>query len=102
MPLGTAGLARPIEYFILHGVTPIGRIIGFFADRPIADSIVNEHGQRFVYAGVAARRWNGQFDVDALRPGEFIAQPGLIYRLERPNASSRKLLFHKKAKNSNA
>jgi hypothetical protein len=99
MPLAPSSLARPIEYFILHGVTPIGRSIGFYEDRPIAESIVNEHGQRFVYAGVAPRRWNGQFDLDALRPGEFIAQPGLVYRLEHPNGSSRKSIFRKKMKN---
>jgi hypothetical protein len=96
MPLATATLARPVEYFILRGVTSIGRTIGVYADRPIADTIADEHGRRFVYAGIASRRWNGQFDVDALRPGEFILQPGLVYRLERQNGSSRRSLFHKK------
>ena len=96
MPLATASLARPVDYFILSDVTPIGRSIGFYADRPIVELIVDEHGRRYVYAGIAPRRWNGQFDVDVLRPGEFIVQPGLVYRLERPNGSSRKSLFHKK------
>jgi hypothetical protein len=32
------------------------------------------------YAGVAPRRLDGEFDIDALRPGEFIVKPGLIYR----------------------
>jgi hypothetical protein len=95
MPLATASLARPVEYFILRDVTSIGRSIGVYADRPIADTIVDEHGRRYVYAGIAPRRWNGQFDVDALRPGEFIVQPGLVYRLECPNGTSRKSLFHK-------
>jgi hypothetical protein len=77
---GTIVLDRPIEYSILHNVKPIGPSVGFYADREIPESVVDEFGQRFVYAGVAPRKCNGVFDVDALATGEFIVRPGLIYR----------------------
>jgi hypothetical protein len=72
---------RPIEYAILHHPRPDGGVIGSFADHPIFDAVVDEWGRRFEFAGVAPRRRDGQFDPDLLRKGEFIVQPGLIYRL---------------------
>ncbi len=83
MPLAAFSQTRPIDYSILHNVKPTGPSIGFYAGRPIPESIIDEFGRRFVYAGIAPRRWNGQFDGDALGPGEFIVQPGLTYRIHR-------------------
>jgi hypothetical protein len=40
-------------------------------------------GKLYIYAGVAPRRWNGQFKGDALKPGEYIVRPGLVYRLKK-------------------
>jgi hypothetical protein len=77
---GTIVHERPIEYSMLHNVKPVGASIGYYADREIPESVVDEFGRRFVYAGVAPRRRNGVFDVDALATGEFIVRPGLIYR----------------------
>jgi hypothetical protein len=77
---GTIVLNRPIEWSMVHNVKATGPCIGYYADREIADSVVDELGRRFVYAGVAPRKQNGKFDVDALAAGEFILQPGLIYR----------------------
>ena len=54
--------------------------MGFYADQEIPELIVDEFGRRFVYAGVAPRKFNGVFDVDALATGEFIVRPGLVYR----------------------
>jgi hypothetical protein len=70
----------PIEYSLLHNVKPIGPSMGFYADREIPESVLDELGRRFVYARVAPRKWNGVFDVEALAAGEFIVPPGLIYR----------------------
>jgi hypothetical protein len=53
---------------------------GFYADREIPESVIDEFGRRFVYAGVAPRKFNGAFDVDALAAGEVIVRPGLVYR----------------------
>lgn len=77
---GTIVLDRPIEWSILHNVKPTGPSMGFYADQEIPESIVDEFGRRFVYAGVAPRKFNGVFDVDALATGEFIVRPGLVYR----------------------
>ena len=77
---------RPIEYSMLFNARPSGRSMGYYMDRPISEWVIDEFGRRLDYAGIAPRRWHGQFDGDALRPGEFIVQPGLIYRLERPRA----------------
>jgi len=72
---GTIVLDRPIEYSILHNAKPIGPSMGFYTDREIPESVIDEFGRRFVYAGVAPRKCNGAFDVDALAAGEFIVQP---------------------------
>jgi hypothetical protein len=82
MPLTPLVPCRPVEYFIVHDATPRGPRLGRYADHEIAESIVDSFGRRYVYAGIAPRCWNGQFDVDALQPGEFILQPGLVYRLK--------------------
>jgi hypothetical protein len=77
---GTIVLNRPVEWSMVHNIKATGRCIGYYADREIAELVVDELGRRFVYAGVAPRKQNGTFDVDALAAGEFILLPGLIYR----------------------
>jgi hypothetical protein len=44
--------------------------------------MIDEYGRYFVYVGLAPRKWNGQYDGNALGPGEFIVPPGLVYRYE--------------------
>ena len=77
---GTIVLDRPIEYSILHNAKPIGPSMGFYADREVTESVIDEFGRRFVYVDVAPRKCNGAFDVDALAAGEVIVRPGLVYR----------------------
>lgn len=78
--LATARTARPIEYSILQDTKPAGPSIGRFADQEFAEFVRDAFGRLFVYSGVAPRRSDGQFNDDALGPGEFIVRPGLIYR----------------------
>jgi hypothetical protein len=80
---------RNLEYCILHDVKPVGRTMGFFADREIPEAVVDQFGRRFDYVGVASRKPNGKLDAEALGPGEFILRPGLVYRLVRSNNSWR-------------
>lgn len=87
MPAAAFGRARPIEYSILHHVKPVGPSLGFYNDREIPESVVDEFGRRFVYAGIASRTWSGELDCNALRPGEFIVRPGLVYRIENMKTS---------------
>ena len=71
---------RNLEYCMLHEVKPVGPILGFLADREIFDSVVDQFGRMFRFAGVVSRKANGEIDENALAPGEFILRPGLIYR----------------------
>ncbi len=71
---------RPLEYSILHNARPAGSVIGKLAGKEISEYVYDEFGRLFVYSGVAPRRLNGQFDDDALKQGEFIVLPGLIYK----------------------
>ena len=49
--------------------------------------------RRYSFVGIAAFRWNGQYDCDALQTGEFILPPGLIYRIDRMPPTWREILF---------
>ncbi len=71
--------ARPVEYSILIEPRPDGSVVGYYAGRPIAAAVVDHFGRRFTYAGIAPRLRNGRYDVEALRPGEWIVEPGPVY-----------------------
>ncbi|HXP12069.1 MAG TPA: hypothetical protein VN795_00280 [Stellaceae bacterium] len=58
---------------------PTGQIIGVYGGRPFSESVADYFGRHFTYTGVAPRRTNGQYDPAALREGEFIVEPGLLY-----------------------
>lgn len=80
MPLAATYRPRAVEFSIVHGAKPAGPSIGKFAGRDIPEAVEDDFGHLLTYAGVAPRLYNGKYDVDALKPGEFIVQPGLIYR----------------------
>lgn len=69
----------PTEYFVLADLREQGAIIGQLAGHPIADTVVDARGLRYHFVGVAPRDRTGRFDVEALRAGEWIVQPGLVY-----------------------
>jgi hypothetical protein len=79
MPRIKSNPSRPIEYFLLVEPRAAGPVIGYYAERPIADAVVDCFGRRFIYKGVAPRLRNGRFDVESLQPGEWIVEPGLVY-----------------------
>jgi hypothetical protein len=72
--------AQVLEYSILHNTKPMGPPIGKLAGNDFSEIICDEFDRLFVFSGVAPRRSNGQFDEDALKKGEFIVPPGLIYK----------------------
>jgi hypothetical protein len=84
---------RPIEYSILRNVTPTGCAVGTYAGQEISETVADEFGRRFAYVGIALRKRNGQFDANALGPGEFIVLPGLVYRYEPEDSSWWATLF---------
>ena len=70
---------RPVAYLILLEPRPDGPIVGYYAGHAIADAVVDYFGRRFTYAGIAPRLRNGRYDANALRLGEWIVEPGLVY-----------------------
>ncbi len=93
MPLAPSPRSRPLEYFILHDAKPNGPSVGRYGGKYIPASVVDEFGRGYVFAGIAPRRLTGGLDVDALRTGEFILMPGLIYRMEHIRPSWFESLF---------
>ncbi len=93
MPFTPTQRGRPVEYFMLHDARPAGQSVGLYANREIPASVIDDFGRQYVFAGIAPRRRNGDFDVDALRTGEFILKPGLVYRLEYTPPSWLEMLF---------
>lgn len=71
------------EFFVLRNVVPAGLVIGHRAGQDIYGSIVDEWDRRYSFVGIANFRREGGYDCDALRTGEFILPPGLVYRLDR-------------------
>ena len=61
---------------------PCGCIIGTFAGEPIGEVVTDRFGRHFVYAGLASVRSDGRYNIETLKTGEFIVEPGLLYRLE--------------------
>jgi hypothetical protein len=83
MPRISAIQSDPIDYHIVFDPRPDGPLIGFYAGQPIAEAIRDFFGRRFVYEGIAPRRRDGKYDVSLLQPGEWIAEPGLVYHIEQ-------------------
>jgi hypothetical protein len=75
----SVGRSLPSESFILANPRSEGATIGHLADKPISETVIDGDGHRYRYVGVASRNSDGCFDVDSLRRGEWIVNPGLIY-----------------------
>ena len=76
------GLRRADIYSIMVAPRPAGAMIGVYRGQPIAERVVDQFDRRFTFAGVIGRRRDGQYDVDVLKPGQFVVEPGLVYDLE--------------------
>jgi len=86
---------RSPEFNRLMGPQPDGPTIGYLGDHPIASAVVDHFGRRYLYVGAAPRRPNGQYDADALGAGEFLMEPGLVYRCDpMPTPGILKRLLH--------
>jgi len=76
----------PVEYFILRVAAPLpgvaSTIAGYLAERPILTAVQDSAGTCYRYAGLAPRLPDGRYDVQSLSAGEWIVEPGLIYRSE--------------------
>jgi hypothetical protein len=72
-------------YSIMVEPRPAGATIGLYRGLPIAERVVDRFNRHFTYVGVIGRRRDGQYDVDALKPGQFVVEPGLVYGLDTGN-----------------
>jgi hypothetical protein len=75
----TGRRADTLEFSILHNTKAIGPAIGRLDGLEFFEFVTDEFGRLFSYSGVAPRLSNGRLDDTALRAGEFIVLPGLIY-----------------------
>jgi hypothetical protein len=87
MHLGSRSV--PIEYYVLRLAGPaappsdVGSVVaGYLAGRPILATVEDLAGYRYRYVGLATRLPDGRYDVQSLSAGEWIVEPGLIYRSE--------------------
>lgn len=69
----------PTEYFILANVHFEGQVVGYLAGRPIRETAIDGSKLRYRFVGVASRNAAGGPDVQSLKKGEWIVQPGLVY-----------------------
>ena len=78
------GPHRADIYSIMVEPRPAGATIGLYRGLPIAERVVDLFNRRYSFVGVIGRRRDGQYDIDALKPGQFVVEPGLVYDLETP------------------
>ncbi len=79
----------PFEYFVLGNVQLDGAVVAHVGGRPIRDAVIDARGSRYRFVGLARRDGSGRLDVEALRAGEWIVEPNLVYAAEEnPIASS--------------
>ena len=83
------GRRVPSEYFTLTTLRFDGAVIGRHDGRAIHETVVDGNGCRYHYAGVAPRDAEGCVDVESLRPGEWMVEPGLVYLMEGEGAPPR-------------
>jgi hypothetical protein len=76
------------EYSMIVEPRAEGALIGYFAGEPISEGVVDTFGRHFSYVGLACRGRDGRIDVTQLKVGEFVAGPGLIYRLVTSNSGA--------------
>jgi hypothetical protein len=84
------GHRRELELSLVAEPRPLGPIIGHLAGVGFAETVGDSFGRCFTYQGVMPRGPDGEFDLESLRRGEFIVQPGLLYRLEGTKPGPRK------------
>ena len=85
LPSTVGRRSMPIEYFVLANIRSEGPVVGRLADQPIRETVVDDRGIRYRYAGLAPRDPDGRFDVNCLRAGEWIVRPGFIYVSDDPS-----------------
>jgi len=74
---------RHVDYFMLQEPHGEGPLVGTYAGCAIPECMTDCFGCHYRFAGIASRLTDGRYDLDALRPGEWLVEPGLIYAGEK-------------------
>lgn len=69
----------PHEYFTLAVEKAEGPVVAHRHGKPIFATVIDRQGRRYRYIGVAVRDGGGRLEVLALRNGEWIVPPDLVY-----------------------
>jgi hypothetical protein len=79
----------PFEYFLLGNAQLSGAVVAHVGKRPIRETVIDAGGRQYRFVGLAGREDRGRLDVEALRPGEWIVEPNLVYAAnEKPDQQS--------------
>jgi hypothetical protein len=76
------------EYRRLAFARPAGPVIGIFKGQSVSSAVIDKSGRRYVYSGVISRDCHGRHEGELLGPGEWIIEPGIVYREDNLSASS--------------
>ncbi len=82
MPAFRMDTQRKFDCYMIVEPRRAGSVIGYLAGAPITETVIDLFGRRFAFAGIAPRNRDGRYDLDSLRPGEFIVKPGMLYRMD--------------------
>jgi hypothetical protein len=80
MPFWGRPAAARLQSPLLSDTRADGPVVGYCDGQPIAEAIMDRLGRRYVFAGVVTCQRDGAFDLTTLAAGEWLIQPGLIYR----------------------
>ena len=72
----------PFEYYMLHGIGFEGGIACRLGSKLVRERVRDSQGCLYCFVGRASRDASGRLDVAALKPGEWIVEPDLIYAHE--------------------
>jgi hypothetical protein len=78
----------PFEYYMLHGLMFEGGVACRLGSKLVRELVRDKQGCLYRFVGLASRDSFGRLDVEALKPGEWIVEPDLIYAHEMHTADS--------------
>ncbi|MBS0234149.1 MAG: hypothetical protein JSR99_11775 [Proteobacteria bacterium] len=76
-----------MEYFIIRDATTCGPIIGRFQGFQIHSQVTDFWGRHYTYAGIIEKSRHGIYEIEKLKPLEFILEPGIIYKIQKHELS---------------
>jgi hypothetical protein len=69
-------------YFVVVDPRPVGTPLGIYDGAPIFPQVFDCFGRCYSFAGIATRQTSRFVDPSLLGRGEWLVEPGMIYKLE--------------------